>query len=89
LPTLRLEAELAGEDPLQLHHHRRCQDELQASVDRLLENPAWRPGRDEGRDQDVGVAEDAQGQLRSERSSSTSASLSSGPIPRASARSLP
>jgi hypothetical protein len=55
-PALRLEAELAGEDPLQLHHHRLRQDELQATVDRLLDHPARRAGRDEGGDQDVCVA---------------------------------
>jgi hypothetical protein len=65
------------------------QDELQAGVDHLLENPAGRPGGDERRDQDIGVAGDAQDQLRPERISSTSASVSSGPTPRASARSRP
>lgn len=88
-PALRLEAQLPGEDPLQLDHYRLRQDQLQASVDRLLDHPARRAGRDEGGDQDVGVAEDAQDQSRSERISSTSASESSGPIPRVSARSRP
>lgn len=88
-PALRLEAELPGENSLQLHHRRRKQDELQSAVDRLLENAAWRSGGDEGRDQNVGVAGDAQGQLRPERISSTSVSLSSGPTPRVSARPRP
>jgi hypothetical protein len=65
------------------------QDELQAGVDHLLENPAGRAGGDERRDQDVGVADDTQDQLRPERISSTSVSVSSGPIPRVSARSRP
>ena len=89
LPALRLETQLPGEDPLQLDHHRLGQDELQAGVDYLLEDPAWRSGGDERRDQDVGVAGDSQDQRRPERISSTSASVSSGPTPRASARSRP
>jgi len=88
-PALRLEAQLPGEDPLQLDHHRLGQDELQAGVDYLLENPAGWSGGNERRDQDVGVAGDSQDQLRPERISSTSVSVSSGPIPRASARSRP
>lgn len=35
-PALRLKAQLPGENPLQLDHHRLEQDELQASVDYLL-----------------------------------------------------
>lgn len=89
LPALWLEAQLPGKDPLQLDHHRLGQDELQAGVDCLLEDPARRTGGDERRDQDVGVAGDSQDQLRPERVSSTRASLSSGPIPSASARSRP
>ncbi len=89
LPARRLEAQLFGENPLQLDHHRLGQDELQASVDGLLENPAWRSGGDERRHEDVGVAGDSQDQPRPERISSTRVSLSSGPIPRASARSRP
>lgn len=49
-PALRLEAQLAGEDSLQLDHHRLGQDEFQAGVDRLFEDPAGRSGGDEGRD---------------------------------------
>jgi hypothetical protein len=60
-PMLRLEAHLSSQDLPQLHHHRLEQDKLQASVDRLLEEPARRPRRDEGGDQDVGVAGDSQG----------------------------
>lgn len=60
-PAFRLEAELPGENSLQLYHRRREQDEFQSAIDRLLENAAWRPGGDEGRNQDVGVAGDSQG----------------------------
>lgn len=88
-PTLLLKLQLAGEDALQLHHDWLCEDELQATVNGLFDDAAWRAGRDEGGDQDVGVAENAQGQLCAERISSTNASLSSGPMPSASARSRP
>jgi hypothetical protein len=37
------------------------QDECQAVVDRLLDDPARRAGRDERGHQDIGVAGDAQG----------------------------
>ena len=89
LPALRLKAQLLGEGPLQLDHHWMGQDEFQASVDRLLEDPAGRSGGDERRHQDVGVTGDSQDQPRPERISSTTASLSSGPTPRTSARSRP
>lgn len=88
-PALRLEAQLPGEDSFQLDHRWLREDELQATVDRLLDYAARRSRRDERGDKDVGVAEDAQDQPRCERISSTSASLSSGPIPRASERSRP
>lgn len=87
LPSVELEAELPGQDPLELDEHRTGQDQLDPAVDRLLEDPTRRPGGDERRDQDVGVAGDPQDQWRPERDSSTNASLSSGPTPTASARS--
>ena len=89
LPTFGLEAELPGQDPLQLDHHRSGQDQLDPAVDRLVEDPARRPRGDERRDEDVGVAGDPQDQWRPERDSSTTASLSSGPMPMASARPRP
>lgn len=89
LPTVDLEAELPGQDPLQLDDDRTGQDQLDPAVDRLLEDPARRSGSDERRDEDVGVAGDPQDQWRPERDSSTTASLSSGPTPTASARSRP
>ncbi len=88
-PALLLEAQLLGEDPLQLDHHWLGQDELKTSIDRLLEDAAGRSGGDERRHEDVGVAGDPQDQPRPERISSIKASLSSGPTPRASARSRP
>ena len=89
LPSIGLEADLPGQDPLQLDQHRPRQDQFDPAVDRFLEDPARRPGRDERRDEDVGVASDPQDQRRPERDSSTTASLSSGPIPMASARPRP
>lgn len=89
LPAPRLEAELPGQDPLQLHQHWSGQHKRDPAVDRLLEDPARRPGRDERRDEDVGVAGDPQDQPRPERISSTRASLSSGPMPIDSARPRP
>lgn len=89
LPAPRLEADLPGQDPLQLDQHRAGQDQLDPAVDRLLEDPARRSGRDERRDEDVGVAGDAQDQRSPERDSSTNDSLSSGPMPTASARPRP
>jgi hypothetical protein len=89
LPTVGLEAELPGQDALQLDQHGPGQDELDAGVDRLLEDPARRASGDERRDEDVGVAGDAQDQRRPERNSSTTTSLSSGPMPMASARPRP
>lgn len=89
LPAVDLEAELPGQDPLQLDDHWAGQDQLDPAVDRLLEDPARRSGSDERRDEDVGVAGDPQDQRRPERDSSTTVSLSSGPIPRASARPRP
>lgn len=89
LPALRLEADLLGQDPLQLDQHRSRNDQLDPPVDRLLEDPARRPGGDERRDEDIGVAGDPQDQRRPERISSTTASLSSGPMPTDSARPRP
>lgn len=89
LPSVGLEAELPGQDPLQLDQHGSGQDQLDTGVDRLLEDPARRPRGDERRDEDVGVAGDPQDQRRPERDSSTTASLSSGPMPIASARPRP
>lgn len=89
LPSVGLEANLLGQDPLQLYQYRSGQDQLDPPVDRLLEDPARRPGCDEGRDEDVGVAGDPQDQRRPERDSSIRASLSSGPTPIASARPRP
>lgn len=89
MPAAGLKAQLGGEDALQLRLDWLCEDELKATVDDLIDDAAGRAGRDEGRDQDVGVTENAQSQLCAERISSTNASLSSGPIPRSSARSRP
>lgn len=88
-PAVGLEAELLGQDPLQLGQYRSGQDQFETGIDRLLEDPARRPGGDERRDEDVGVAGDPQDQRRPERDSSTTASLSSGPMPIASARPRP
>ena len=89
LPTVGLEAELPGKDPLQLDQDRARKHQFDPAVDRLLEDPArWTRG-DERRDEDVGVAGNPQDQRRPERDSSTTASLSSGPMPMASARSRP
>jgi hypothetical protein len=89
VPTVEREAELPGQDPLQLDQHGAGQDQLDPPVDRFLEDPARRPGGDERRDEDVGVAGDPQDQRRPGRDSSTTASLSSGPMPMASARPRP
>lgn len=89
LPAPRLEADLLRQDPLQLDQHRLGKYQLDPAVDRLLEDPARRPGGDERRDEDVGVAGDPQDQPRPERISSTTASLSSGPMPIDSARPRP
>jgi len=89
LPSVGLEADIPGQDPLQLDQYRSGQNQLDPAVDRLLEDPARRPRCDEGRDEDVGVAGDPQDQRRPERDSSTKASMSSGPTPIASARSRP
>ena len=88
-PSLRVEVELLGEDALQLDYHRVEEDQLEATVYRFLEEPARRSRCDEGGDQDVGVETCAQAQCRRNRSSSTKASVSSGPIPSFSARSRP
>jgi hypothetical protein len=88
-PAVSVETQLAGEDSLQLRHDRLGKHEFEAAVYRLFDDTARGTGRDEGGDEDVGVAEDAQVQPCAERISSTSVSLSSGPIPRASARSRP
>lgn len=88
-PSLRVEVELPGEDAPQLDDHRIEENQLERAVDRLLEEPARRARRDEGGNQDVGVETGAQAQRRRDRSSSTTASVSSGPIPSFSARSRP
>lgn len=88
-PSIRFEANLPRQDPLQLDQHRSGEDQFDPAVDRLLEDPARRPGSDERRDEDVGVAGDAQDQRRPERDSSTNASLSAGPMPTASVRPRP
>jgi len=88
-PSLRVEVELLGENALQLNDHRIEEDQLEATVDRFLEKSARRSRCDEGGDQDVGVETGAQAQRRRDRSSSTTASVSSGPIPSFSARSRP
>jgi hypothetical protein len=89
LPSVGLEADLLGQDPLQLDKDRSGQDKLEPAVDRLLEDPTRRPRCDERRDEDVGVAGDPQDQRRPRRDSSTTASMSSGPMPIASARPRP
>jgi len=86
-PPLWFEVELLGEDALQFDYHRVEEDQLEATVDRLLEKPARRSRCDEGGDQDVGVETGPQAQRRRDRSSSTKTSVSSGPIPSFSARS--
>lgn len=57
------------------------QEQLQATVDRLLEDPARRTSDDESRDQDLGWGSDGRAQRRSARRSSTRDSTSSGPNP--------
>jgi hypothetical protein len=89
LPSVGLEADLLGQDPLQLDKCRSGQDKLELAVDRLLEDPTRWPRRDEGRDEDVGVAGDPQDQRRPRRDSSTTASISSGPMPIGFARPRP
>lgn len=88
-PPLRLESELLGENTPQLNYDGVEEDQLEAAVDRFLEQPARWPRGDEGGDQDVGVKTSAQAQRCRDRSSSTTASASSGPIPSLSARSRP
>ena len=83
--TTCAEAEFVHQDSLQLFEDVQGQHKLDPPVDCLFEQAARRPLCDEGRDEYVGIAGDAQVQRRSSRCSSTSASTSSGPIPRSSA----
>lgn len=87
LPALSSEAELLGEDPLEFAQCGLQKYELQIAIDCLFDDPAGWAGGDECGHQDVGVTGDTQNQRRRARSSSTRASLSSGPIPDISARS--
>jgi hypothetical protein len=74
---------------LQLVENEVGQHELDAAIDRFLEQAARRAVSDQRRDEDVRIAENAECQPFSLRSSSTSASASSGPMPRSSARLRP
>ena len=82
VPSLVGEAELALEHALELDHDRLGDDEDDPAVDRVLDQPAGRAVGDQRGDEDVRIAADAQGQPRSLRISSTSASTSSGPCQR-------
>lgn len=84
-----IETELPLQHSDEFGDHGRWDDGVEASIDDLLDDPSGWPVRDQSGDQDIRVAEDAQRQRRSVRSSSTSRSTSSGPIPRTSARFLP
>ena len=84
--ALVAEVELLGQHPLQLVQDDLGQYQLDPAVDCLLEQTARRPVGDQRRHKDVRVAEDAERQPCLPRNSSTSASTSSGPIPRSSAR---
>lgn len=83
---MSVKAELFGQHSVQLVENGYRDEELQPAVDRLVENTArWSAG-DERRDENVGVAKNAgEAQADPPRSSSTSASVSSGPTPRFSA----
>ncbi len=84
------EAQLAGQHAVQLVEDDSGQHQLDPAIDHLFEHSARRPVGDQRRDQDVRVANDAEGQVRLlVRTSSTSRSTSSGPIPRSSARPRP
>lgn len=84
--AISVEAQLFGQHSIELVENGCRDEELQPAVDRLFENTArWSAG-DERRDENVGVAENAgEAQADPPRSSSTSASVSSGPTPRFSA----
>ena len=59
--ALLVEAELDGQHPFQFGEDELGQHELDATVDRFLEQAAGRPVGDQRRDEHVGVAEDADG----------------------------
>jgi hypothetical protein len=83
------EVSFRGEDPPKLDEHGLGQDQADTSGDRFLQKPARRAVGYEGRDEDVRVEDDPQAQDDSRRTSSTSASTSSGPMPRSSAHARP
>ena len=86
---LRLESELVREHPLELCEYELGHEKLEPAVDRLLEQAARWSVCDQRRDENVGVTDDAKRQSCPPRISSTSASASSGPMPRSSARVRP
>lgn len=56
--------ELGDEHALEFREHELGNEERDPTFDRLFEQPTWRPLGDERRDQDVGVADDAERQSR-------------------------
>ena len=56
--------ELGDEHALEFREHELGNEERDPTFDRLFEQPTWRSVGDERRDQDVGVADDAERQSR-------------------------
>jgi hypothetical protein len=87
--SLRLEAELYGQHPLELAEDGIGQHQLDTALYRCFDYPAWWAAGNERRYKHVRVAECAKSHARIARSSSTIPSTSSGASPRVSARLRP
>lgn len=83
------EAKFLSQHSMQFGTYELGEEKVEPPVDRFLEQAARRAVGDQGRDEDVRVAEDAARQPWPPRNSSTSASTSSGPMPRVSASRRP